>query len=158
MLLSLFSFFAISLQNNDIQPVKTQEGKSLILEKDLYTIEGQKIDKESLLKGKVILNVWASWCITCLVEHPFLKEISASKNVKLIGISYKDQVINATNYLERNGDPYIFSILDLNGDFSLKLGVTGAPETFLIIDGEIVAHRIGEVNINVWNDKFEKYF
>ena len=158
LLLSLFSFFAISLQNNDIQPVKTQEGKLLILEKDLYTIEGQKIDKESLLKGKVILNVWASWCITCLVEHPFLKEISASKNVKLIGISYKDQVINAINYLERNGDPYIFSILDLNGDFSLKLGVTGAPETFLIIDGEIVAHRIGEVNINVWNDKFEKYF
>ena len=88
----------------------------------------------------------------------FLQHVSFSKNVKLIGISYKDQVINAINYLERNGDPYIFSILDLNGDFSLKLGVTGAPETFLIIDGEIVAHRIGEVNINVWNDKFEKYF
>ncbi len=158
LLLSLFSFFAISLQNNDIQPVKTQEGKSLILENDLYTIEGLKIDKESLLQGKIILNVWASWCITCLVEHPFLKEISSSKNIKLIGISYKDQVINATNYLETYGDPYIFSILDLNGDFSLKLGVTGAPETFLIVDGEIVAHRIGEVNINVWNDKFEKYF
>ena len=158
LLLGLFSFFAISLQNDDIQTVQTQEGKSLILDKDLYTIEGQKIDKDSLLTGKVILNVWASWCITCLVEHPFLKEVSDSKNVKLVGISYKDQVVNATNYLEKNGDPYIFSILDLDGAFSLKLGVTGAPETFLIIDGKIVAHRIGEVNINIWNDKFEKYF
>jgi|TARA_Y100001960_G_C14720193_1_gene851982 cytochrome c biogenesis protein CcmG/thiol:disulfide interchange protein DsbE len=158
LLVSLFGFFITSLKNNDVQPIKTQEGKSLILDRELYTIEGIKVDKELLLSDKVILNVWASWCITCLVEHPFLKEISDLKNVPVIGISYKDQIVNAMNYLEKNGDPYDFSILDLDGDFSLKLGVTGAPETFLIIDGKIVVHRIGEVNINVWNDKFEKYF
>jgi len=75
-----------------------------------------------------------------------------------VGINYKDQINNAQNYLEKNGDPYVLSIYDLSGDFSLKLGVTGAPETFLIIDGEIVSHRIGEVNIDVWNEKFAKYF
>ena len=68
--------FLTSLKNNDVQPIKTQEGKSLILDRELYTIEGIKVDKELLLSDKVILNVWASWCITCLVEHPFLKEIS----------------------------------------------------------------------------------
>ena len=102
--------------------------------------------------------VWASWCITCLVEHPFLKEITQDKDVRLIGISYKDLPENAERYLEKNGNPYVFSISDFNGSFSLKLGVTGAPETFLIIDGEIVKHRIGEVNLEVWNEKFKDYF
>ena len=64
--------------------------------------------------------------------------------------------MRALQLISALGDPLYR--LDLDGDFSLKLGVTGAPETFLIIDGEIVVHRIGEVNINVWNDKFEKYF
>ena len=112
LLLSLFGFFITSLKNNDVQPIKTQEGKSLILDRELYTIEGIKVDEELLLSDKVILNVWASWCITCLVEHPFLKEISDLKNVPVIGISYKDQIVNAMNYLEKNGDPYDFSILD----------------------------------------------
>ena len=62
------------------------------------------------------------------------------------------------NYLDKNGDPYEYSIFDLSGDISLKLGVTGAPETFLVIDGEIVSHRIGEVNLEVWNEKFAPYF
>jgi len=110
------------------------------------------------LKEKCFLNVWASWCITCLVEHPFLKSITQSKDVKLIGINYKDQSFNAEKYLLENGDPYIFSIYDLSGEFSLKLGVTGAPETFLLIDGVIVSHRIGEVNMEIWNEKFAQYF
>ena len=61
-------------------------------------------------------------------------------------------------YLIDNGDPYSFSVHDLSGSFSLKLGVTGAPETFLVIDGVIVSHRIGEVNMEVWNEKFAQYF
>jgi len=158
LLLSLFSFFAISLQNDYVQPVKNQEGKSLILDRQLYTIDGIKVSEDSLLSGKVILNVYASYCLPCRVEHPFLIEIADSKDVKMVGISHKEQVSATKDYLEELGDPYDFSILDLDGDFSLKLGVIGPPETFLIIDGEIVAHRIGVIDINIWNEKFEKYF
>jgi|TARA_B100001079_G_scaffold62100_2_gene52761 cytochrome c biogenesis protein CcmG/thiol:disulfide interchange protein DsbE len=158
-LVLMIATFSLSLvEKEEIALIENQEGKSLNIVDDLYDIEGNQIPLESLLEGKVLLNVWASWCITCLVEHPFLKSITQSKDVKLIGINYKDQSFNAEKYLLENGDPYIFSIYDLSGEFSLKLGVTGAPETFLLIDGVIVSHRIGEVNMEIWNEKFAQYF
>ena len=158
-LVLMIATFSLSLvEKEEIALIENQEGKSLNIIDDLYDIEGNLIPLESLLEGKVLLNVWASWCITCLVEHPFLKSITQSKDVKLIGINYKDQSFNAEKYLLENGDPYIFSIYDLSGEFSLKLGVTGAPETFLLIDGVIVSHRIGEVNMEIWNEKFAQYF
>ena len=158
-LVLMIATFSLSLvEKEEIALIENQEGKSLNIIDDLYDIEGNQIPLESLLEGKVLLNVWASWCITCLVEHPFLKSITQSKDVKLIGINYKDQSFNAEKYLLKNGDPYIFSIYDLSGEFSLKLGVTGAPETFLLIDGVIVSHRIGEVNMEIWNEKFAQYF
>ena len=158
LILGLLGFFAISLQNDDVQPIKTQEGKPLILDRELYTIEGMPIDKESLFSGKIILNVYASYCLPCVIEHPFLMEIADSKNVKMVGLSHKDQTVETKKYLEKYGTPYDFSIRDLDGSLSLKLGVIGPPETFLIINGEIVAHRIGVIDIDIWNDKFEKYF
>ena len=112
LLLGLFSFFAISLQNEKVLPVKSQKGKPLILEGDLYTIDGQSVDKKILLSEKVILNVYASYCLPCVVEHPFLMEIAELKDIKIIGISYKDQVLDTKEYLKRLGDPYDFSILD----------------------------------------------
>ena len=131
LLVTMLSIFSLSLvQTDELQTIKTQEGQKLIISEK----------------------------ITDLVEHPFLKSITESKDVKLIGINYKDQNFNAMKYLDKNGDPYEFSIFDLSGDISLKLGVTGAPETFLVIDGEIVSHRIGEVNLEVWNEKFAPYF
>ena len=158
-LILMIATFSLSLvEKEEIALIENQEGKSLNIVDDLYDIEGNQIPLESLLEGKVLLNVWASWCITCLVEHPFLKSITQSKDVKLIGINYKDQSFNAEKYLLENGDPYIFSIYDLSGEFSLRLGVTGAPETFLLIDGVIVSHRIGEVNMEIWNEKFAQYF
>ena len=159
LLVMMLSIFSLSLvQTDELQTIKTQEGKKLIISEKINDLDGNPIPLESLTEGKVLLNVWASWCITCLVEHPFLKSITESKDVKLIGINYKDQNFNAMKYLDKNGDPYEFSIFDLSGDISLKLGVTGAPETFLVIDGEIVSHRIGEVNLEVWNEKFAPYF
>ena len=155
-LVSSFYFFLTT--DREVAAIQNQEGKKLELIDDLYDLDGKKIDINTIAEGKVLLNVWASWCITCLVEHPFLKEITKDKDVRLIGISYKDLPENAERYLEKNGNPYVFSISDFNGSFSLKLGVTGAPETFLIIDGEIVRHRIGEVNLEVWNEKFKDYF
>jgi len=80
LLIGLLGFFAISLQNDDMQPIKTQEGKPLILDRELYTIEGMKVDKESLFSGKIILNVYASYCLPCVIEHPFLMEIAEHPN------------------------------------------------------------------------------
>ena len=78
-LILMIATFSLSLvEKEEIALIENQEGKSLNIIDDLYDIEGNQIPLESLLEGKVLLNVWASWCITCLVEHPFLKSITAT--------------------------------------------------------------------------------
>ena len=125
---------------------------------ELLKLNGEKVNETELNNGIVLLNVWASWCITCLVEHPFLNELSETYNIDVIGINYKDKLGDAIKYLDKNGDPYIYSIHDYDGKYALKLGVTGAPETFLLIDGKIVKHRVGEVNQQVWDEEFSNFF
>ena len=158
LLFAIVYFFAISLNAPKIPNISNQEGKELPEGFVLQNLNGQPVDEDLLNQGTVLLNVWASWCITCLVEHPFLKELSNTYGIDVIGINYKDKLGDAVSYLERNGDPYIYSIHDYDGKFALKLGVTGAPETFLLIDGKIVKHRVGEVNQKVWDEEFSKFF
>ena len=137
--------FSLSLSKPKLSDITLQEGKMLPSIQELVDLNGDIIDERSLSNGKVLLNVWASWCITCLVEHPFLSKLSKGEDLIIIGINYKDDLSKAKNYLDENGDPYKFSIFDYKSNYALKLGVTGAPETFLVIDGKIVKHRIGKL-------------
>ena len=118
----------------------------------LRTLNSEKNIINVDLEDLFVLNVWASWCITCRVEHPFLEEIS--KTIPIIGLNYKDEKNNATEWLNKLGDPYIFSLYDYYGELALDLGVTGAPETFLVYKGRIISHHVGEVNQKVWSSKF----
>ena len=145
-LVAFVYFFSITLSTPRLPNVNLQDGKTIPILIESVDLDGNTINHEALANGPILLNVWASWCIACLVEHPFLTEISANKELTLIGINYKDNLENAKKYLEKNGNPYDLSIFDYQGNYALKLGVTGAPETFLIIDGKIVKHRIGEIN------------
>ena len=101
---------------------------------------------ESILPAKpFLLNVWASWCITCQVEHPYLTELS--EKLPIVGLNYKDSETAAKNWLAKLGDPYTTQIFDPNGRLGLDLGVAGAPETFLIDARKVIRLRIqGEVN------------
>ena len=157
-LVAFVYFFSITLSTPRLPNVNLQDGKTIPILIESVDLDGNTINHEALANGPILLNVWASWCIACLVEHPFLTEISASKKLTLIGINYKDNLENAKKYLEKNGNPYDLSIFDYQGNYALKLGVTGAPETFLIIDGKIVKHRIGEINEKIWNDEFKNFF
>ena len=157
-LVAFVYFFSITLSTPRLPNVNLQDGKTIPILIESVDLDGNSINPEALANGPILLNVWASWCIACLVEHPFLTEISANKELTLIGINYKDNLENAKKYLEKNGNPYDLSIFDYQGNYALKLGVTGAPETFLIIDGKIVKHRIGEINEKIWNDEFKIFF
>ena len=157
-LVAFVYFFSITLSTPRLPNVNLQDGKTIPILIESVDLDGNTINHEALANGPILLNVWASWCIACLVEHPFLTEISANKELTLIGINYKDNLENAKKYLEKNGNPYDLSIFDYQGNYALKLGVTGAPETFLIIDGKIVKHRIGEINEKIWNDEFKNIF
>ena len=110
--------------------------------------------KTSQLPNKpYLINIWGSWCPTCIVEHPFLLELK-ERGVDIVGVNYKDEIGNALNYLNGRGDPYLLSVQDESGQFALDLGLTGAPETF-VVDGEgvIRQHIIGEVNESNWQSR-----
>jgi cytochrome c biogenesis protein CcmG/thiol:disulfide interchange protein DsbE len=99
------------------------------------------------MKGQVwMLNVWASWCVACRVEHPLLVEMNRTKVVPVIGLDYKDQRPAALKFLSQNGDPYDLSAMDTDGRVGINYGVYGVPETFVIDKKGVIRHKqIGPV-------------
>ena len=84
-------------------------------------------------KGRVwLLNVWASWCVSCRVEHPVLNQFARTSEVPIIGLNYKDGRAEALQWLRERGDPYAASAFDEDGRVGIDWGVYGVPETFVI--------------------------
>ncbi|MDP2227955.1 MAG: DsbE family thiol:disulfide interchange protein [Moraxellaceae bacterium] len=113
--------------------------------------EPARMLSEADLRGEVlVLNVWATWCISCLVEHPVLKAMAA-EGVPIVGVNYKDYREAATKYLELHGNPFRFSVFDEKGDLGLDLGVYGAPETYLVDAAGNIRYRfIGVLDEKNW--------
>jgi cytochrome c biogenesis protein CcmG/thiol:disulfide interchange protein DsbE len=107
------------------------------------------------MRGKVwLLNVWASWCVTCRDEHPLLLQYARSGALPIYGLNYKDQRADALSWLGELGDPYVLSVSDSDGRVGIDYGVYGAPETYLIDrNGVIRFKQIGPVTPDVWQDK-----
>lgn len=97
--------------------------------------------------GKVwLLNVWASWCVSCRDEYPLLVELARSGIVPIYGLNYKDERTTAMQWLKRFGDPYTVSIVDADGKVGIDFGVYGVPETYIIDKKGIIRHKqIGPV-------------
>ena len=107
------------------------------------------------MKGKVwLLNVWASWCVSCREEHPILVALGKSKVVPLIGLNYKDESVAGMRWLAQNGDPYDLSVVDRDGAVGIDFGVYGVPETFVIDkQGTIRYKQIGPVTAEALEKK-----
>jgi cytochrome c biogenesis protein CcmG, thiol:disulfide interchange protein DsbE len=107
------------------------------------------------MRGKVwILNVWASWCVSCRDEHPLLIEYAKSGVVPIYGLNWKDKREDALAWLGELGDPYVVSAADLDGRVAIDYGVYGAPETYVIDqNGTIRFKQIGPVTPDVWTGK-----
>ena len=99
------------------------------------------------MKGKVwMLNVWASWCASCRIEHPLLVELARSKAVPIVGLNYKDKRDDGLQWLVKHGNPYALSAYDLDGKVGIDWGVYGVPETFVIDkQGMIRYKQIGPI-------------
>ncbi|MCY3812928.1 MAG: DsbE family thiol:disulfide interchange protein [Gammaproteobacteria bacterium] len=106
------------------------------------------------LKGEVrLVNVWATWCPTCLAEHDELKRIRET-GLSVVGINYKDDSADAVAWLARHGDPYAFSVVDTDGDLGVDLGVYGAPETFLLDADAVIRYKhVGAVDETIWREE-----
>ncbi|MCX7075554.1 MAG: DsbE family thiol:disulfide interchange protein [Methylococcales bacterium] len=104
--------------------------------------EPQKTFSPADMKGKVwLLNVWASWCVSCRQEHIYLTEFARNRSINLMGLNYKDEPAAAMQWLERLGNPYKISISDIDGMAGLDWGVYGVPETFIIDKQGVVRHK-----------------
>jgi cytochrome c biogenesis protein CcmG, thiol:disulfide interchange protein DsbE len=116
---------------------------------------GDKTFSPQDMKGKVwLLNVWASWCVACRVEHPLLVELSRSNIVPVVGLDYKDQRPDALKFLAQHGDPYILSATDIDGRVGIDYGVYGVPETFVIDQQGFIRYKqIGPITPEALKDK-----
>ena len=94
------------------------------------------------MRGQVwLLNVWASWCVSCRVEHPLLVDLARANIVPVIGLAYKDKRDDGLGWLKANGDPYKLSIVDQDGRVGIDFGVYGVPETFVIDKAGIIRYK-----------------
>jgi cytochrome c biogenesis protein CcmG, thiol:disulfide interchange protein DsbE len=107
---------------------------------------------QSDMDGQVsLLNIWATWCVSCRHEHPVLMEIAASKIVPIYGLFYKDEPDKGIAWLKEYGDPYVASAIDLDGKVAIDWGLYGAPETFIIDkDGIIRYKHVGPISWEQW--------
>ena len=107
----------------------------------IYTSEDFKKNRYTLI------NFWASWCAPCRVEHPYLMQLSKEKNLKILGVNFKDKKINASKFLNELGNPYYYMAKDTKGKQSVNFGIYGIPESILINNETTVLKKfIGPLN------------
>ena len=151
----LVVFLAIGLKLNP------REVPSPLIDKPAPAFQLSRLDDPARsvslqdLRGQVwLLNVWASWCVACLQEHPLLVEFSRSGSVPIYGLNYKDKPDAAAAWLGKHGNPYTVSIVDADGRVGIDYGVYGVPETFVIDKQGVIRYKhIGPVTPEVLKDK-----
>ena len=145
----IFFLFYKGLKNSNIYTPVTK------IEKNIPFFETKIFDKNENISSNEIfiddnrfylLNIWASWCVPCVDEHPFLLELAKQQNLNLIGLNYKDNDIKAEKFLNELGNPYSIILLDYDGTLAIEWGAYGVPETFLIKEKKIIKKIIGPIN------------
>jgi len=144
----IFFIFYKGLQNSNIYTPNTNIKKNVPLFKAKVFDSSNIIKSEDIFNNNnfYLFNVWASWCIPCKDEHPFLMKLSENKNIKLIGLNYKDSILNAKNFLNKFNNPYETIIQDIDGTIGIEWGAYGVPETFIIYKDKIIKRIIGPIN------------
>lgn len=121
----------------------------------LQTVPGSQLLVREVLRGKVsIVSIFGSWCVACLQEHPTLMQIARAGEVPVYGVAWRDTGADAAAWLSRHGDPYAKVGLDPHSKLAIDLGVTGAPESFIVDKtGHIRFKQTGPITPDVWEKK-----
>lgn len=143
-------FLATGLENDPKKLPSMQLNKPLPSFQLASLHDPNKILTEKDLKGPALINVWATWCPSCRIEHPVLNEL-AKAGIPIYGIDHTDERQAALAYLKLHGNPYQLVVFDKSGELGLDLGITGAPETFLVdAKGVVRYHHVGVVDEKAW--------
>lgn len=133
---------------------------SVLIDKPLPEFELKTVELGDRLVGKAdlpdepfLLNIWGSYCLPCLQENPILMEAAEQNLVPIVGVNYKDKLNLAQMWLDDNGSPFEFSVLDEDGRLGINLGVYGAPETFLVDGNGVIRYKhIGVIDYKAWEE------
>ena len=153
----LAGFLYLSLDSNPRKLPSPLVGKIFptVSGTELFSGETIKLNDLFIKEKFSLVNVWASWCVTCLAEHTTIMKIAKNETLQMIGINYKDEKEDAKKYLEMLGNPFNVIVFDPEGEAGLELGVYATPETFLVDrEGLIIYKHIGEINNQVWKENF----
>ena len=149
-------FLYFSLNSNSSKLPSPLLGKMFpnIEAKDYYSNESVLL-ADLFSENMSLVNVWASWCVTCRQEHQMMMKIANNKDLQLIGINYKDTRTDGKKFLEMMGNPFDVIIFDPSGKIGLDLGVYATPETFLVNQQGVVLYKhIGAIDSEVWEEYF----
>jgi len=152
--IAIFLYF--SLNSNSSKLPSPLLGKMFpnIEAKDFYSNESVLL-ADLFSENMSLVNVWASWCVTCRQEHQMMMKIANNKDLQLIGINYKDTRTDGEKFLEMMGNPFDVIIFDPSGKIGLDLGVYATPETFLVNQQGVVLYKhIGAIDSEVWEEDF----
>jgi cytochrome c biogenesis protein CcmG/thiol:disulfide interchange protein DsbE len=153
--IALVALLAIGLRLNPREVPSPLIGKPApAFELPLLHQPDKRFSQKEMLGRVWIMNVWASWCPPCLVEHPVVTQISRSGLAPVVGLNYKDARDEALPWLRRNGDPYQLTVFDADGRIGMDYGVYGVPETYVIDrKGVIRFKHIGPLTAEVVQKK-----
>ncbi len=149
-LIFILVIFYLSLNRSSNYDTKNLVGIKLTQIK-LESFEKKNyLTNENLKKNNfTLINFWASWCAPCRVEHPILMKLSKEKNLKILGVNFKDKKNNALNFLDNLGNPYHYLAKDYQGKKSIYFGIYGIPESILINKDFVVIKKfIGPLNLD----------
>ena len=108
------------------------------------------INSDDLIGEPFLVNFWASWCVTCRVEHPVIEDLAETGVLKIVGLNFRDETADALAWLQQFGNPYSLIIQDYSGMTSIDFGVYAAPESFLVDEkGVIVFKQLGALTHEV---------
>ena len=154
LVVGVFLFLSLNSDPNKLPSPLVGKKFPIIEGTDFYSNETVKLN-DLMDNNLALVNVWASWCVTCRKEHKVIMNIAKNKNMKLIGINYKDTKSDGKEYLKVMGNPFEEIIFDPNGEIGMELGVYATPETFLISKEGLIIHKhVGEITKEIWNENF----
>ena len=144
-----FVIFYKGLNNSSTYTPQIIDKKNIPIFKAKDFNSNAYVDSEKIFKEDIfyVVNIWASWCVPCRIEHPLLMELSKIQSLKLIGFNYRDNQINAKNFVNKFGNPYSKILIDNDGILAVEFGAYGVPETFVINKNKkIIRKFVGPLN------------
>ena len=154
LVVGVFLFLSLNSDPNKLPSPLVGKKFPVIEGTNFYSNETVKLN-DLMDNNLALVNVWASWCVTCRKEHQVIMNIAKNTNLKLIGINYKDTKSDGSEYLKVMGNPFDEIVFDPDGEIGMELGVYATPETFLIgREGLIIHKHIGEITKEIWNENF----